>query len=160
MEKVTKVIIRMYRAGTGDFFLFRFYKGENPVPSFKMMIDCGCIYGTPARMLPKVMDLQKETNNEIDLLIVTHEHADHINGFDICKDELAKINFKNVWFAWTESKTDAFANDLRKNHSKLKLGLKMATDKLNGLKSNNYYETYFGVEHNKEEAIKNQHFFY
>lgn len=165
MEKVTKVNIRMYRVGTGDFFLFRFYKGDNPTPSFKMMIDCGCIQGSNDKFLPKVKDLQKETGSEeetgseIDLLIVTHEHADHINGFSLCKDELSKINFKNVWFSWTESKTDAFANDLRDNHSKLKLGLKMATEKLNGLKDSQYYESYFGMEHNKKEAINNQHFF-
>jgi hypothetical protein len=159
MAKVTKINIRMYRVGTGDFFLFRFYKGNNPTPSFKMMIDCGCIQGSETKFLPKVKNLQEETGNEIDLLIVTHEHADHINGFNLCKEELSKINFKNVWFAWTESKTDAFANDLRKNHSKLKLGLKMAAEKLNGLKDSQYYESYFGMEHNKEEAINNQHFF-
>ena len=98
--KVSSINVRMYRAGTGDFFLLQFKKGRTV--SFNMMIDCGCINGGKDDFEPLVKDLKKITGGTIDLLVVTHEHADHLNGFEKCKDLFDKFKFKKVWFAWTE----------------------------------------------------------
>ena len=142
-SKITKVQIRMYRVGTGDFFMLLFKKGDKV--SFKMMIDCGCIYSSKDDFLLKLDDLDLLiTNKVIDLLVVTHEHADHINGFEKCSDLFDKYSFKKVWFAWTEDDKDPIANDYRANYSKLGLGINKATEELKGL--NDYYKILYSNE--------------
>ena len=140
--KITKIQIRMYRVGTGDFFMLLFKKGDKV--SYKMMIDCGCINSGKDDFLPKLNDLDLLTNKVIDLLIVTHEHTDHINGFEKCSDLFDKYTFKKVWFAWTEDDNDPIANDYRANYSKLGLGINKATEELKGLYG--YYKTLYSNE--------------
>jgi len=134
----------MYRAGTGDFFVLQFKKGITQ--SFTMMIDCGCINGSKDGFKPLVEDLVAYTRGVVDLLVVTHEHADHINGFQKSADIFNRINFKKVWFAWTEDDQDPIANDYRANHSEMALALNAAVSKLNGLVATNHYESLFAAE--------------
>jgi hypothetical protein len=94
------VEIRMYCIGTGDCFILKFYR-EDGTP-FKMMIDCGSVRGTAKDFAPYVSDLAGYVRNEIDLLVITHEHNDHVNGFQKCKDIFSQMQIKNAWFAWTE----------------------------------------------------------
>ena len=155
--KITKVSIRMYRGGTGDFFILQFKKGNTV--SFKMMIDCGCIEGSKAHFLPRVQNLKDFTGGKIDLLVVTHEHADHINGFQLVKDLFKEIEIKKVWFAWTEDDGDPFANDLRKNHSELDMALKIAVSKLNSLAKNNYYEALYAAEEDGKLMMEGKKYF-
>ena len=141
----------MYRAGTGDFFVLQFKKGTTQ--SFTMMIDCGCINGSKEEFKPLVEDLETYTRGVIDLLVVTHEHADHINGFQKSADIFNKIKFKKVWFAWTEDEQDAIANDYRANHSEMALALNGAVNKLNGLADTKYYESLFATEANGDAML-------
>lgn len=142
--KVTKAAIRMYRCGTGDFFLIQFKKANKV--TFNLMIDCGCIKGGKATFADKIADLQTATGGTIDLLVVTHEHADHINGFEKCADLFDKITFKKVWFAWTEDDTDTTANDYRKNYSELDKAVKKANTKLTGLQKSGYFKELYKNE--------------
>jgi len=136
----------MYRGGTGDFFILQFNKGAGSKPSYQMMIDCGCITGSKAYFAERVTDLIGFTGGKIDLLVVTHEHADHINGFELAADIFKKIEIKKVWFAWTEDDSDPFANDLRKNYSELDKAIRMAVTKLQGLVSTNYFDKLYACE--------------
>lgn len=122
----------MYRAGTGDFFILKFKAGGKV--TFKMMVDCGCINASKDTFTPFVKDLAAFTDAEIDLLVVTHEHADHINGFEKAASEFANIHFKRVWFAWTEDDSDKLANSLRATNTKVKMALALGVQKLNGLR--------------------------
>jgi hypothetical protein len=131
----------MYRAGTGDFFVLLFKKGNTI--SFRMMIDCGCINGGKETFKPLLTNLEQHAGKTFDLLVVTHQHADHINGFEKCKDLFDKFTFKKVWFAWTEDDTDPIANDYRANHSELTKALNIAAARLTGLLDTNYYEKLF-----------------
>jgi hypothetical protein len=142
--KISKINVRMYRAGTGDFFILQFKKGNKV--SFNMMIDCGCINGGKAQFKPMVEDLMAHTGGVIDLLVVTHQHADHINGFEKSADLFNQITFKKVWFAWTEDEDDSIANDYRANHSELSKALNLAVTKLNGLIEDKYYDSLFSNE--------------
>lgn len=142
--KISKINVRMYRAGTGDFFILQFKKGNTI--SFNMMIDCGCIRGGKAQFKPMVEDLMAHTGGVIDLLVVTHQHADHINGFAKSADLLDQFTFKKVWFAWTEDEDDPIANDYRANHSELGLALNTAVTKLNQLVNEKFYESLFANE--------------
>lgn len=157
-NKVDKVNIRMYRGGTGDFFVLQFKKGTTV--SFQMMIDCGCIKAGKAHFTERLADLKAFTKNKvIDLLVVTHEHADHINGFEIAKDIFGGMRFKKIWFAWTENEDDSFANDLRRNYSELDKAVSIAAQKLNGLVKDQYFEKIYGLEDDgREMAIAKNHF--
>lgn len=137
--KVTKGVIRMYRGGTGDFFVLQFKKGNSV--SFQMMIDCGCIKAGKDHFVERLADLKAFTKNKsIDLLVVTHEHADHINGFELARDTFKDIEFKKVWFSWTENEEDPFANKLRKENSELDNAINVAVAKLNKLTKDGYFK--------------------
>ncbi len=156
-NSISSIQIRMYRAGTGDFFLLRFMAGKKV--SYKMMIDCGCIQGAKSDFVPLLTDVVKLTGGTIDLLVVTHEHADHINGFERASASFAQINFKKVWFAWTESKDDPVANDYRKNYTGIKMALASATGELNKLVAQGYYTSLFKGEQYEELKVQSQNHF-
>jgi hypothetical protein len=154
-SKIDKIKIRMYRGGTGDFFILQFRsKGEL---KFQMMIDCGCIDASKQHFIDRVTDLKDYTKERpIDLLVVTHEHADHINGFMYAADIFKDITFKKVWFAWTEDDEDDFANNLRKNYSELDKAVRLATTKLVGLAGSGYFDKIYAMEGGGDEIIKSK----
>jgi hypothetical protein len=123
----TLATVRMYRQGLGDCFLIKLPR-DNGEPFF-ILIDCGVILGTPKAqdiMTEVVADIGTVTNHHIDLLIVTHEHWDHLSGFLQAQAEFDKIEIDDVWFAWTEDSKDDLANKLRAEHGKIKMALTAA----------------------------------
>jgi len=117
------VTIRMYCIGTGDCFILKFYGPDgNP---FTMMIDCGSCMGDAKWFKPYVEDLAEYVGNTIDLLVVTHEHQDHVNGFQKCADLFKTLTIKNAWFAWTEHPGDpgGDAAELLKKRKAMKAAL-------------------------------------
>ena len=79
-RRIDRVAIRMYRLGTGDCFTVKFMKGRTV--SFKLMIDCGCWQGDRAHIEPFVTELKRDVKDKVDALVVTHEHKDHVYGFE------------------------------------------------------------------------------
>ena len=154
---ITSIKVRMYRAGTGDFFLLQLKAGVQI--QFNMMIDCGCIKGGASTFVPLITDLKAETGSVIDLLVVTHEHADHINGFQYSADLFDTIVFKKVWFAWTEDKADKTANNYRKNYTKTKMALAEAGRQLTGLIDDEYYDKLFSNQLYSTSLIEGQKHF-
>jgi glyoxylase-like metal-dependent hydrolase (beta-lactamase superfamily II) len=126
----TGVTVRMFCHGLGDSFLVTIPQvGTRP---YAILIDCGIAMGTAAetelmkRVAAKIADLTKDAStgkSTIDLLVVTHEHRDHVSGFIQAEQELAQIEFKKVWLAWTENRQDELANELRLKHAKEKATL-------------------------------------
>lgn len=110
------VSVRMYCHGLGDCFLVRF-------GSFKIVIDCGIVQiatNGSQRTRLVVEDIARETEGEIDLLVITHEHNDHMSGF-IRKEPAqvwGEIQVKKLWLAWTEDPSDEFAQSLRATRRK------------------------------------------
>ena len=77
-----EIRVRMYRQGLGDCFLVTLPKQDGS--SFYLMIDCGVILGTAdaTNIMNKVVaNIIGETHGYVDLLVVTHEHWDHVSGF-------------------------------------------------------------------------------
>ncbi|MCB0640463.1 MAG: hypothetical protein KDC44_02440 [Phaeodactylibacter sp.] len=128
------VIVRMYRIGHGDCFLLTFPK-KNDKPFF-MLIDCGLKSGSEVPGGPDleevVQDIHETTDGFIDLVVITHEHEDHVNGFWRGEDEIPfkDIKIGAVWLAWTEDPDDDDANDLRERYEDTLLNLVKVSQEL------------------------------
>ncbi len=134
----------MYKIGTGDFFLLKVI-GQDGKSHF-IIIDCGS-YNMDKELLNGIIDeIFIETKGTIDLLIVTHEHADHIKGFSQCSDKFSKLKFKKIWFAWTEDINDQFANELREQYVTIRLALNEAAVQLSKYSADGYFETIYKNE--------------
>jgi hypothetical protein len=121
----------MYRQGLGDCFLLAFATGEER--PFYVLIDCGLIVGTPdapSKMQEVATDLGKATGGHIDLLVATHQHWDHLSGFEQAKEIFAQIQFGEVWVAWTEDPSDLLAARLRAKRETALRGLHAAAQGL------------------------------
>lgn len=116
------ITVRMYRHGLGDCFLLRFPKstGEG---TFNLLIDCGLISvasNPKDTMLEVVQDLAECTGGHLDVVVMTHEHWDHVSGFSEQQCQSAFNNFhdiKEVWYAWTEDPSNKLARKLRAERS-------------------------------------------
>ncbi|MEA2582909.1 MAG: hypothetical protein QOF33_994 [Thermomicrobiales bacterium] len=124
-----QVLIRMYGQGLGDCFLLAFpprslsndATTDTARPVY-VLIDCGVVAGTPNgpdRMRAIVSDIRKSTQDNsipagsdgepkghLDLLIITHEHWDHLSGFVQAETEWNEIEVEALWTAWTENEND------------------------------------------------------
>jgi len=114
----------MYCIGTGDFLFVRFYSKKECV--FTMLVDCGaCRPNTPRFTVAVDSFINSLPNNILDLLVITHEHNDHVNGFAICYNLFQKIIIREAWFAWTEDPDESTgaARELKTNIGTIKHGL-------------------------------------
>jgi hypothetical protein len=124
--------VRMYTHGLGDCFLITLPR-HGSERGFFVMIDCGVILGTPdaaKKMQAVVDDIADTTKGKVDLLLATHEHWDHLSGFQQAQESLKKITFGEVWFAWTEDPSDKFAKQLGEKREKAVAALRMAEPRL------------------------------
>ena len=132
--------VRHYCQGIGDCHLLTFTKPDGSL--FRMLIDCGVhvsIKGGPVLVADIVADLKQETGGKIDVLVVTHEHWDHVSGFLTSKDLFAGFSVGDVWMAWTENGADPEAAELDKFKGQALAALQSAGQKLDGLQGLNPY---------------------
>jgi len=111
------VKVRMYRQGLGDCFLLAFPSSGRSAKARFVLIDCGVLLGTPegvARVRRVAEHIVESTGGRLDLLIATHEHWDHLSGFEQARDVFDKLKIEEVWVAWTEDPEDGVANGLRR----------------------------------------------
>jgi beta-lactamase superfamily II metal-dependent hydrolase len=79
------LIVQLYRVGFGDCIFVQIPDSND---TFTMLIDCGTSAKAESTLKPAVQhicsQLPKDLGDKsyLDLLIVTHPHADHIKGFD------------------------------------------------------------------------------
>lgn len=106
----------MYRQGLGDCFLVSLPHTAGRARPYYMMIDCGVILGThnPADIMTRVVDdIVATTGGQIDLLIATHEHWDHLSGFLQAQDSFNKLKVHEVWLGWTENDADELTRKIK-----------------------------------------------
>ena len=126
--------VRMYRQGLGDCFLVCFRKSDGT--PFYMMIDCGVISGSPqgedVNIVKVAQNIAVEIDNHLDLLVVTHEHWDHVSGFhrSQAQEVFEAMTIDKVWLAWTEDPKDKTAIQIRRHRIKARKALKEAATKL------------------------------
>lgn len=109
------VKVRMYNTEFGDCFLIGF-PCENGDPKY-MLIDFGMHHNTEnktAKLETIARQLKAATGGEIHLLVVTHEHTDHIDGFKRANEIFKQIKVKNVWMGWTENYDDPEVKEMDK----------------------------------------------
>ena len=122
MSKITHTEIRMYRMGTGDCFVLKFFAGA--ALKFKMLIDCGTWSGSTAHLTPYIQNLKAYVDNHVDLLVVTHEHKDHVHVFDACENLFTQgFTIDKVWMGWTEKDTATKVKQWQKDYGQQKIAL-------------------------------------
>ena len=127
---ITDVDIRMYGTGTGDCFVLKFF--VNTTETFTMMIDGGTWKGTKRHLSKYVRDLKDYVNGHIDLLVITHEHKDHVYLFDACSDMFINdFTFDEIWMAWSEDDQDDLVKEWKKKFGQKKKALAVASDQIN-----------------------------
>ena len=117
IPKAGQLIVRMYRQGLGDCFLLAFLGKQNKV--CYMLIDCGVHKRQPdgpQRLQEVLNDIVAATGGHLDVVVATHEHADHLSGF-VQKGSpflTGKLTVGELWVAWTEKVGDQEADALRR----------------------------------------------
>jgi len=123
----------MYRQGLGDCFLISLPRNDGGSRPFYVMIDCGVVLGTPdpGTIMKQVMDnIVAVTGGEIDILIATHEHWDHLSGFVQAAESFAKLKVGRVWLAWTENAADELTQKIRKDKGEALAALRMGLSQM------------------------------
>jgi hypothetical protein len=82
-----KLLVRLFDVGLGDCIYCRIPKAHHDGRDFHILLDCGTL--SAASLLAAAMDKLKpllpliDGKRRIDLLVVTHEHKDHMTGFGL-----------------------------------------------------------------------------
>ena len=108
------VTVRMYNPGFGDCFLLAFPAKDGSARY--MLIDCGVHHRYPRgkeKMSQVATDIAKATGNHLHVVVATHEHTDHLSGFEYGKEAFDTIEIDDLWLAWTEDPTDPVAKHLK-----------------------------------------------
>jgi len=131
------VKVRMYRQGRGDCCLLHFPKPDGG--AFWMMIDCGIIVGTPDAkeiMTSVVDDVATVTGGRLDVLVITHEHWDHVSGLLQAADVFkTRLKIDCVWFGWTEDPGNPLARKLAAERKRAVQALRMTAQRLHASNS-------------------------
>jgi hypothetical protein len=166
----TQALIRMYGQGLGDCFLLAFPRsrsaGETPragaARPVYVLVDCGVVGGTPdgpERMRAIVRDIRETTRDEdippdangkprghLDLLIISHEHWDHLSGFVQAQQEWNEIQVDALWTAWTEKEdTSGLPAVLKRILAKQQQALAQVADRALKFGLDDQHETVLGL---------------
>ncbi|HKP02567.1 MAG TPA: hypothetical protein VJU77_04310 [Chthoniobacterales bacterium] len=111
-----RVRVRMYRQGLGDCFLLTFPRKEGS--PFNLLIDCGALNRDKNFMRQVVEHIEKAVTvngkSRLDLVVATHEHRDHLCGFNQARQIFSRMDIGGVWMGWTENLTEEEAKALKK----------------------------------------------
>lgn len=96
-----KLLIRMFDVGLGDCIYCRIPKAHKDGRDFHILIDCGTLSSTD--YLSKAMKNLEPLlpliggKRHVDLLVVTHEHKDHMTGFGM--NLWGGLSFGAIWMS-------------------------------------------------------------
>jgi hypothetical protein len=113
-----RVRVRMYCQGLGDCFLLTFRQAGEVAGH--VLIDCGVLNPDFSKLREAVADIAKETNGKIDVLVITHEHWDHLSGFSQARDLFDRMAFSDLWLSWVEDPADPEGAALHQRYEKIK----------------------------------------
>ena len=114
-----KLLIRLYDVGLGDCIYCRIPQAHKSGRDFHILIDCGTLSSTDyleaaiadlKTMLPEI-----DGKRHVDLLVVTHEHKDHMTGFGL--DLWGELSFGAIWMSAAMDLDHPEAKRAKKLHS-------------------------------------------
>jgi hypothetical protein len=120
-EVIPRLRIRMYRHGLGDCLLLRFRRSDGN-GTFNLLIDCGIIMvarGAKNVMTRVVEDIAKVCEHRLDVVVMSHEHWDHVSGFSTqqARAVFERITIGEVWYGWTEDPQNELGKRLREERA-------------------------------------------
>ena len=100
-----------------------------------MLIDCGMKKGSSLKctITQVAENIREATGGHLHLVAITHEHEDHVSGFQSEKEVFEGLTIDKLWLAWTEDPDNPVANQLREKYHDVLLGLAAASGKLNSM---------------------------
>jgi hypothetical protein len=124
-----EVTVRMYRGILGDCFLVRHHTDK---AVWSMLIDCGVLQGVKGgkdRIRAIARDVINTCGGRLDLVVVTHDHADHNSGFCHAREMFFgdRVEIRKLWLAWTENDQDELAKSLRLKFAKANKALALTS---------------------------------
>ncbi len=114
-----KLLIRLFDVGLGDCIYCRIPKAHTSGRDFHILIDCGTLSSTAylsqavetlKTLLPSI-----DGKHHVDLLVVTHEHKDHMTGFGM--DLWGELSFGAIWMNAAMDLNHPEAKRAKKLHS-------------------------------------------
>src|SRR4029077_8264612 len=158
-SKPKRYRIRMYRHGLGDCFLLSFAKEKGGY--FHVLIDCGLIgvaTDPKATMTAVVRNIAYATSGHLDLVVLTHEHWDHVSGLSEQQAQAVfekSIEVERVWYAWTEDKNNNLGQKLRQERESKARAIHRAAKALQGGSGTRIASllTFFGIENAITEPL-------
>ncbi len=127
MSTIDSIRFRMYNTGSvGDCLLLLFQRGGDI--AFSMLIDCGGWMTKKEAISACVEDIHATCNGKLDLLVLTHEHMDHVSGFNQARAVFDRIEVGKVWMSWIEDESDDIAKILKDLYGKKMQELKRAAE--------------------------------
>ena len=98
-----KLLVRAYNVEVGDCIYVRIPKGRKVagnVDDFHILIDCGSVGGmshleAALQQLETELPATADGRKRLDLVVATHEHKDHIAGFN--PDVFENIHIEHIW---------------------------------------------------------------
>lgn len=142
----TTVRVRMYNVGFGDAFLVTVTNGDT---CWRMLVDCGVhaqgraeINGRSRDIIETVETIKADLiagpdpdapcrnggRPHLDVIVATHRHADHVNGF--AEDAWDDVEVEEVWVPFVEDPSDPVAVDLRTAQAESAAALQRAAQAL------------------------------
>jgi hypothetical protein len=114
-----KLLIRLFDVGLGDCIYCRIPKGHDSGRDFHMLIDCGTLSSTSLLRdaVQALTTLLPEASGKrhVDLLVVTHEHKDHMTGFGL--DMWDELSFGAIWMSAAMDPKHPESKKAKKLHS-------------------------------------------
>lgn len=101
-----ELLVRVYQVGCGDCIFLRIPDGDRPR---HILIDCGNFFGDSVSLLRNAVanviellndpDLPDAQQGRLDLLVATHQHWDHLKGFEGALKALKGIEIERIWIS-------------------------------------------------------------
>lgn len=149
-----KLLVRMFDVGLGDFIYCAIPGAHESGRDFHMVIDCGSLSGEA--YLRNAVPLMKEMlpivdgKKHLDLLIVTHQHKDHMLGFGLPLWD--DITIGAMWMSVAMKPENDQAKRARKLHELAGAAMEQAAAFNLGLEFGDLFAAYAA---NNDAAVRN-----